>query len=56
MSANRAIDRLVRDGVLKELTGRYRDRVYDAKEVLLALDGFAARAGRQAQTTAAAAG
>jgi Fic family protein len=47
MSANRAIERLVRDRVLKEVTGRYRDRVYEAKEVLVALDGFAARGGRR---------
>ncbi|MGA3218487.1 MAG: Fic family protein [Acidimicrobiales bacterium] len=51
MSANRAIERLVKDGVLKEVTGRYRDRVYESKEVLLALDGFAARAGRRARAT-----
>jgi Fic family protein len=54
MSANRAIERLVKDRVLKEVTGRYRDRVYEAKEVLLALDGFAARGGRRARTPAAA--
>jgi Fic family protein len=51
MSANRAIERLVKDGVLREITGRYRDRVYEAKEVLLALDGFAARGGRRARRT-----
>jgi Fic family protein len=51
ISANRAIERLVKDGVLKEVSGRYRDRVYEAKEVLLALDGFAARGGRRATTT-----
>jgi len=54
MSANRAIERLVEDRVLNEVTGRHRDRVYEAKEVLLALDGFAARGGRRARTTAAA--
>ena len=54
MSANRAIERLVKDRVLKEVTGRHRDRVYEAKEVLLALDGFAARGSRRARTTAAA--
>jgi Fic family protein len=53
MSANRAIERLVKDRVLKEVTGRYRNRVYEAKEVLLALDGFAARGGRRARTPAA---
>jgi hypothetical protein len=53
MSANRAIERLVKDGVLKEVTGRYRNRVYEAKEVLLALDAFAARGGRPARGTAA---
>lgn len=52
MSANRAIDRLLKDGVLEEVTGRYRDRVYEAKEVLLALDSFAVRAGRRARGTA----
>ncbi len=46
MSANRAIERLVAGAVLREVTGRYRDRVYEAKEVLVALDGFAVRAGR----------
>lgn len=54
MSANRAIERLVKDGVLREVTGRYRDRVFEAKEVLLALDGFAARGGRRAKGTTAA--
>ena len=49
----RAIERLVKDGVLKEVTGRYRDRVYEAKEVLLALDAFAARGGRRTRGTAA---
>ncbi|MGH9106427.1 MAG: hypothetical protein ACRDZX_11460 [Acidimicrobiales bacterium] len=44
----------MKDGVLKEVTGRYRDRVYEAKEVLLALDGFAARGGRRATATATA--
>jgi Fic family protein len=53
MSANRAIERLVEDGVLKEVTGRYRDRAYEAREVLLALDGFATRAGRRARAAAA---
>jgi Fic family protein len=51
MSANRAIERLVMDGVLKEVTGRSRDRVYEAKEVLLALDSFAVRGGRRARGT-----
>jgi Fic family protein len=51
MSANRAIDRLVRDGVLKEVTGRRRNRLYEAKEVLVALEGFAARAGRRTRGT-----
>jgi Fic family protein len=49
MSANRAIERLVTDGVLKEVTGRRRDRIYEAKEVLVALDGFAVRGGRRAR-------
>jgi Fic family protein len=53
MSANRAIERLVTDGVLKEVTGRYRDRIYEAKEVLVALDGFAVRGGRRARGTTA---
>jgi Fic family protein len=54
MSANRAIERLVKDGVLREVTGRYRDRVYEAKEVLVALDGFAARGGRWTSGTGVA--
>ena len=52
MTANRAIERLVKDGVLREVTGRYRDRAYEAREVLLALDGFATRAGRRARAAA----
>ena len=55
MSANRAIERLVKNGVLKEFTGRYRDRVYEAKEVLLALDGFAGTGAASPAPSSAAA-
>ena len=54
MSASRAIERLVKGGVLKEVTGRNWNRVYEAKEVLLALGGFAARGGRRATQPALA--
>jgi len=54
MSANRAIERLVNDGILNEVTGKHRGRVYEAKEVLLALDGFVARGGRRSRGPAAA--
>ena len=40
------------DGVLKEVTGRYRNRIYEAKEVLVALDGFAVRRSRRVRATA----
>jgi hypothetical protein len=45
-NAMRAIVPLVEAGVLKEFTGYQRQRIWQATEVLSALDAFAARAGR----------
>lgn len=47
MTADRAILTLVEAGVLSKVSGNYRNRKYAASEVLAALDGFAARAGRR---------
>jgi Fic family protein len=46
-SAYRAIDHLEDAGVLTELSGKGWGRVWVAPEVLVALDAFAARAGRR---------
>lgn len=46
-NAPRAIAPLVEAGVLKEFTGFKRNRLWQATEVLTALDAFAARAGRR---------
>lgn len=43
----RAVDPLVEAGVLTEFTGFARNRMWQSREVLTALDGFAARAGRR---------
>ena len=43
----RAVDPLVEAGVLTEFTGFARNRMWQSSEVLAALDGFAARAGRR---------
>ncbi len=43
----RAIEPLVDGGVLIEFTNNKRDRLWRAPEVLMALDAFAARAGRR---------
>jgi hypothetical protein len=43
----RAVDPLVEAGVLTEFTGFARNRMWQSPEVLAALDGFAARAGRR---------
>ena len=43
----RAIEPLVDAGVLVEFTNNKRDRLWRAPEVLIALDSFAARAGRR---------
>jgi len=47
-NAQRAIAALVAAGVLDEFTGFARNRMWQAREVLDALDDFAARAGRRA--------
>jgi Fic family protein len=46
-NANRAIAPLVDAGVLTEFTGFKRNRMWQSREVLTALDDFAARAGRR---------
>ena len=46
-NAPRAIAPLVEAGVLTEFTGFKRNRMWQAREVLTALDDFAARAGRR---------
>jgi Fic family protein len=46
-NAQRAITPLAAAGVLKESTGFKRNRMWEATEVLTALDDFAARAGRR---------
>jgi Fic family protein len=48
-NAQRAIAPLVRAGVLREFTGFRRNRMWQSDEVLVALDGFAARAGQRGQ-------
>ncbi len=48
-NANRAITPLVEAGVLTEFTGFKRNRLWQAPEILSALDDFAARAGRRAR-------
>lgn len=46
-NAGRAVAPLVEAGVLTEFTGSARNRMWQANEVLAALDEFAARAGRR---------
>ena len=46
-NAMRAIEHLVRAGALEEVGGRRRSVLWQAGQVLTALDGFAARAGRR---------
>nr|WP_261774367.1 Fic family protein [Nocardia neocaledoniensis] len=48
-NAVRAINVLVEAGVLTEFTGMRRNRLWQAREVLDALDDFARRAGKRAQ-------
>ncbi len=43
----RAVDPLVEAGVLTEFTGFTRNRIWQSREVLAAMDSFAARAGRR---------
>jgi Fic family protein len=45
-NAQNGIDRLVDDGILHQIGGGQRGRVYEAREVLVALDQFAKRAKR----------
>jgi hypothetical protein len=47
-NAQRAIAPLAEAGILEEFTGFARNRMWQSREVLDALDDFAARAGRQA--------
>jgi Fic family protein len=47
-NVQRAIAPLVEAGVLEEFTGFQRNRMWQSREVLAALDAFAARAGRRA--------
>jgi len=47
-AVNNGIDQLVEAGVLRKVSGKYRNRKWAAAEVLEALDAFAARAGRLA--------
>ncbi|WP_157102181.1 Fic family protein [Nocardia caishijiensis] len=46
VAAQRAIDRLVQSGVLREVSQRARNRVWQADAMLTALDDFAAGIGR----------
>ena len=46
-NALRAVAPLARVGVLEEFTGFARNRMWQSREVLDALDDFAARAGRR---------
>lgn len=45
-NAQNGIDRLVDDGILRQIGSAQRGRAYEAREVLVALDEFAARAKR----------
>lgn len=53
-NARRAIDRLVEAGALTEVGGRRRSILWQAPQVLTALDEFAARAGRRSLGVSAA--
>lgn len=46
-NAQRSLEPLVEGGVLTEFTGFKRNRMWQAREVLTALDGLASRAGRR---------
>jgi len=48
-NALRAIAPLAEAGILEEFTGFARNRIWQTREVLDALDGFAARAERRGQ-------
>jgi hypothetical protein len=45
-TAQGGIDHLVENGILHKIGSAERNRAYEAREVLIALDGFAARAKR----------
>jgi hypothetical protein len=47
VNAQFAIDRLVQDGVLEQFGNGTRDRVWQASEVLAAMDRFADRSHRR---------
>ncbi|GGC17476.1 Fic family protein [Cellulomonas carbonis] len=47
VNAQLAIDRLVEDGVLEQVGRGMRDRVWQAPEILAAMDRFAARSGHR---------
>jgi hypothetical protein len=46
-AVNNGVDQLVAAGVLRQVSGRHRNRKWAATEVLAALDAFASRAGRR---------
>jgi hypothetical protein len=46
-NAIRALTPLVTAGILTEFTGKRKNRMWQAREILYALDAFAARAGRR---------
>lgn len=46
-NAQRALRQLAEAGVITEISGRRRDRLWQAPAVLRALDDFAERAGRR---------
>lgn len=46
-NALRALEPLLAAGVVSEFSGRARNRLWQAREVLAAVDAFAARAGRR---------
>jgi Fic family protein len=50
-NAHRAIRQLTDAGVISEFSGRRRRRLWQAREVLTALDDFAARSGRRRAAT-----
>lgn len=47
MNAQSGIERLVRDGILHQIGSASRNRAYEARDVLTALDDFAGRAQRR---------
>jgi DNA-binding transcriptional regulator PaaX len=47
VAAQSAVDRLVEAGVLTQSTTGRRNRIWQARQVLAALDAFAARARRR---------